>query len=217
MTKADKAAFADFRGKLQAHEEGHMIIAEDYAKEISGTIKKASESTRKKAKKELQNELNKHRQEAQNTLDERRIAYDEKTDHGRKQSEVGGEDVRLDCPTGYKFSDLSTTVKFIDPDDGELLSTTTVTYSGHVCGDPFETKWNVKQTLSNTQAGTHVQNIEAIFLHDGEPPDPVWGAFYFLPGEDPQVKLLDLVNHHVGLPKHPRIAIVPAEENTNCP
>jgi hypothetical protein len=214
MTKGDKAAFVDFRGNLQAHEEGHMKIAEDYAKEITGITIKALGATKTKALKELQSELNKYQQEAQNTLDELTIAYDQKTDHGRKQSEVGGEDVRLDCPTGYKFSDLTITVQWVL--DGEIIDTLTYIYSGHVCGNPFKTKWKIKRTISNSAGTISDENTEALFLHDGEPPE-LYGSFYFLPGAHPQVKLIDQLPLFGYLPKAPRIAIAPAEEDTNCP
>jgi hypothetical protein len=103
MTESEKEALKAFVDALRVHEEGHMKVAEEYGKEISGT-QVGTGSTRSEAQKDLNNQLRKYQKRAQKELDRRRQDYDDKTKNGRKQSEgpqhgyPGGKDVRLNCP-----------------------------------------------------------------------------------------------------------------------
>lgn len=103
MTDAEKAALKDAMDALRVHEEGHIKVAEDYAREISGSVS-ADGSTYKEAVKNLRDKIQDSLKEVKAELDKRGFQYDQVTEHGLKQSQgpskgfPGGKDVYLKCP-----------------------------------------------------------------------------------------------------------------------
>jgi hypothetical protein len=105
MTPAEKAALQEYMDALLAHEQGHIEVAERFAKDFSQSSKvSATGATPAQAKANLEaklmQDLTKRRQE----LEKDEKTYDDKTEHGGKQSKgpewgyPGGKDVGLDCP-----------------------------------------------------------------------------------------------------------------------
>lgn len=99
MTTADKAAVAAAEETLEAHEQLHIQIGEEYVEELnSGATVSASGKDRTSARQALIDKLTQMDQAAGNELQTRQDDYDNKTDHGAKQSNIGGVDVQLKCP-----------------------------------------------------------------------------------------------------------------------
>lgn len=101
MTAAEKAAVQRALNALRAHEEGHIRVAETYASELSangGEKLSASGDSKQLAKEAVQQWLKTHEQNVTAELDRRGNAYDELTQHGLQQSNIGGQDVLLICP-----------------------------------------------------------------------------------------------------------------------
>ena len=99
MTAADIAAVQRVSEALQAHEEGHVAVADKYAKEISGETVSATGASQQAALTALEQALADHTIDVGTTLTDRGDAYDDLTAHGEHQSNIkGGMDVTLDCP-----------------------------------------------------------------------------------------------------------------------
>jgi predicted secreted Zn-dependent protease len=105
MTSVEKTALQDYMDALLVHEQGHIEVAERFAKDFSQskTIStNGATPARAEAdlKKQALDELNKRRQE----LEQDEKNYDEKTEHGGQQSKgpewgyPSGKDVVLECP-----------------------------------------------------------------------------------------------------------------------
>ena len=104
MTAAERAALREFRDALFGHEEGHLQIADDFARSESGRTITATGRTPAEARanllKALEAELVKKRADLQTGQNE----YDVTTDHGAQQSRggdpgiPGGKDVVFNCP-----------------------------------------------------------------------------------------------------------------------
>ncbi|MBV8886598.1 MAG: DUF922 domain-containing protein [Chroococcidiopsidaceae cyanobacterium CP_BM_RX_35] len=103
MTGAEKEALKDAMDALRVHEEGHIQVAEDFAKSISGPVS-ATGRTSKEAARNLEAKIKNSFEDIKAKLDERGDEYDLATDHGRKQSEgpakgfPGGKNVLFACP-----------------------------------------------------------------------------------------------------------------------
>ena len=103
MTAAEKSALKSFVDALKVHEEGHVTVTKDFGEEISGS-QSAVGPTEQQARSNLQTTLNKYTQEKDEELQLRTKFYDQKTDHGAKQSAgpefgmPGGRDAILTCP-----------------------------------------------------------------------------------------------------------------------
>jgi uncharacterized protein DUF922/uncharacterized protein DUF4150 len=93
-----KKAWKDAVDALLVHEEGHVTIAADGAKRLSGVTVtgrgKSVEEALKDAKKQFAERVRKLRDE----IDAEEKAYDLKTEHGAAQDVVGGKPAKLICP-----------------------------------------------------------------------------------------------------------------------
>jgi hypothetical protein len=102
MSDADRDAVRAVVAALQAHEEGHVQTAVDYAAELSangGDILSATAPTEQEARDALKRKITERRQAVTSELNQRNNSYDDTTAHGVKQSNLpGGVDVRLECP-----------------------------------------------------------------------------------------------------------------------
>lgn len=100
MSDPEKSAVKNTLIDLLAHEEGHVSIAEEYVTELSeGRIQiRGTGSTPTAAIEDCNVKLAIHEAQTIAELRRRQEAYDDKTEHGVKQSEVGGVDVVLVCP-----------------------------------------------------------------------------------------------------------------------
>jgi len=101
MSAADKAAVQSALNALRAHEEGHVDITEEYVNELSQSSIKISGSgaDRDSARLSCDVALAIHEAKIAGELRQRQRDYDDKTHHGAKQSEIGGVDVKLVCPS----------------------------------------------------------------------------------------------------------------------
>jgi hypothetical protein len=94
----DKDAWAKFRELLLKHEEGHVQIAEDFvaANQDEETFTGTGTSP-EEAQASLKESINTKRRERLSELKAKEDAYDEETDHGATQENVGGKNVILEC------------------------------------------------------------------------------------------------------------------------
>jgi predicted secreted Zn-dependent protease len=97
MSAEDKRAVKSYTDALQAHEDGHIKVAEDYLGQAGKTIETDGQ-TRREAKEKLIERVQEYVQDTQSGLDRETDQYDSTTDHGRNQAAVGGTNTRLDCP-----------------------------------------------------------------------------------------------------------------------
>jgi hypothetical protein len=97
MTKADRAAVGSYKAALKAHEVMHFDVTDKILKALPKTVS-ATGSTGREAVDNLKKAVETYDSNAHAAIDKQTQDYDTKTDHGRKQSEVGGVNVRLDCP-----------------------------------------------------------------------------------------------------------------------
>jgi predicted secreted Zn-dependent protease len=97
MTAADRAAADRFVNALKAHEEGHHQVVRDVMGASPRTIR-ARGATADEAVSNLDAEMQSQSRRAQQRIDERNAAYDNRTDHGRNQAAVGGSNTTLTCP-----------------------------------------------------------------------------------------------------------------------
>lgn len=99
MSAADKAAVQALEEALEAHEQLHAQIAEEYLEELNhGEPVSATAKDQDSAVAALNQKLREFEAEIGAELDRRQTEYDDKTEHGMKQSNIGGEDVILRCP-----------------------------------------------------------------------------------------------------------------------
>jgi hypothetical protein len=99
MTAAEKAAVETAENALEAHEQGHVTIAEEYLEELnSGATVSATGKDQASAKAALIKKLEDMDAAVGQELNSRQQDYDANTDHGRHQSNIGGVDVMLKCP-----------------------------------------------------------------------------------------------------------------------
>jgi hypothetical protein len=97
MTAADRAAADRFVDALKAHEEGHHQVVRDVMRGAPRNIR-ATGATADEAIGNLDAEMQNQTRRAQEKIDERNAAYDDKTDNGRNQAAVGGRNTALRCP-----------------------------------------------------------------------------------------------------------------------
>lgn len=103
MTPADTAALKDFTDAIKVHEQGHMQVADDFGKSISGT-QKGTGTSAEDATKDLKTQLDKYVEKSQTDLDKRTKDYDDATTHGATQDAgpakgfPGGKNAFLQCP-----------------------------------------------------------------------------------------------------------------------
>lgn len=103
MTDAERAELKRFTDAIKGHEDGHVKVTKDFGKKISNTLS-AIGTTEDDAMSNLQTQLEKYQKESGEKLDDQSKLYDEKTDHGAKQSLgpqfgfPGGKDAVLTCP-----------------------------------------------------------------------------------------------------------------------
>jgi hypothetical protein len=104
MSDAERAALARYRDALFVHEEGHLQIADDFARQESGKTVTATGSTPAEAKVNLQRALSDLLDKKRNDLQRDEDSYDDQTEHGGVQHRgpdagyPGGEDVVFTCP-----------------------------------------------------------------------------------------------------------------------
>jgi len=98
MTTADNAAVAAFLTALRAHENGHFDVQGKVLTTKAPTSIWAYGATAEEALSNLQSEANERLAALQTELDTKDAAYDTATEHGGKQSAVGGTNVHLECP-----------------------------------------------------------------------------------------------------------------------
>ncbi len=97
MTAAEQKAVKAFTDALQAHEDGHIKLAEEFFRQGSKTIQAEGDSEEDAVGK-LKESVSEFHELVQKELDSKTAQYDKKTDHGRNQEAVGRENTVLDCP-----------------------------------------------------------------------------------------------------------------------
>jgi hypothetical protein len=103
MSAADKAAVKEVQDALEAHEQGHFHIAEEYLQELNGGGKiTVTAATKEAAEKKLKAQVADKISIGNTELANRQKEYDDLTNHGVDQSKVGGKDVKLKCPPATK-------------------------------------------------------------------------------------------------------------------
>lgn len=100
MSAAEKAAVDKAINALRVHEEGHVTIVEEFVAEVDGRKSRISGSgtTKADALAACKKKLSEYEADIFAEHRKRQSEYDDKTKHGSKQSEVGGEDAQLVCP-----------------------------------------------------------------------------------------------------------------------
>jgi predicted secreted Zn-dependent protease len=84
-------------GALRKHEEGHVNIALEAAQPLIGRAITGRGPTQRSAQEDAQRQLDELLHMVDTTTRSRQDQYDALTDHGRKQSAVGGTDVVFVC------------------------------------------------------------------------------------------------------------------------
>jgi Bacterial protein of unknown function (DUF922) len=97
MTTAERAAVNQYEAALKAHEVKHFDVAEKVVKALP-KYPSPIPCDEQEAIANLQTEVDTYGSDAKRALDEATEEYDTKTQNGKTQSAVGGQDVRLDCP-----------------------------------------------------------------------------------------------------------------------
>ena len=82
---------------LRKHEEGHVNIAVEGAQPLIGRTVTGSGPSPGSAQQDAQRQLDQLIQTVNSTTRAKQEQYDTLTDHGRKQSAIGGSDVRFIC------------------------------------------------------------------------------------------------------------------------
>lgn len=82
---------------LRKHEEGHVNIAIDASQPLIGRTIIGSGPSQRSAQEDAQRQLDQLLHMIDSTTRSRQDRYDALTDHGRKQSAVGGTDVTFRC------------------------------------------------------------------------------------------------------------------------
>ncbi len=99
MSAADKAAVQEVQEALEAHEQWHFHIAEEYLQELNdGSKITVTSATKEIAEAKLKAQIADKISMVNAELTKRQKDYDELTNHGVDQSKVGGKDVKLKCP-----------------------------------------------------------------------------------------------------------------------
>jgi hypothetical protein len=97
MTDAEKAAVQSYKAALTAHEVMHFDVTDAVIKALPKTIT-ATGSDESDAFTNLKAEAETYLTNAQSAIDTATHDYDDKTDHGKNQAAVGGDNVHLACP-----------------------------------------------------------------------------------------------------------------------
>jgi hypothetical protein len=98
MTADEKAAVAKYKAALRAHEVMHFDVTDKVVTALPKTVS-ATGTDNQDAVSNLQAEVDKYGSDAQAAIDQATSDYDTKTQNGKTQSAVGGDNVRLDCPS----------------------------------------------------------------------------------------------------------------------
>jgi predicted secreted Zn-dependent protease len=96
----DPATHASWRSLLdllRLHEEGHVNIYKEFIRQLNGASVIASGPTANAAQQAAQRYFDQTTKSALDATNARQERYDAVTDHGRKQSAVGGKDVGFVC------------------------------------------------------------------------------------------------------------------------
>jgi hypothetical protein len=83
---------------LRKHEEGHVKIAIDGLRQLDGAIITGTGASASAAQKDAQRKFGQLMQTFNSATQDEQNRYDALTNHGRKQSAVGGTDISLLCP-----------------------------------------------------------------------------------------------------------------------
>jgi len=83
---------------LRLHEEGHVNIFKELFQQLNGATIVASGPNPAAAQQSAERNFNQIMKSARDATIAKQERYDALTDHGRKQSAVGGTDVRFGCP-----------------------------------------------------------------------------------------------------------------------
>jgi Domain of unknown function (DUF4157)/Bacterial protein of unknown function (DUF922) len=97
MTPVEQKAVKDFTAAVQAHEDGHIMRAQEVLSKASQTIAAEGDSEAD-AMEKLSVKVSEVGELMQKQLDDATDVYDKITDHGRNQKAVGGENADLRCP-----------------------------------------------------------------------------------------------------------------------
>lgn len=95
---ANLAAWNKMKAALATHERGHSEITDKFVQEHQADDVAGHGATQEAARQDLQQQVSDHVQQAGQQLADKQNAYDAKTEHGVKQSTVGGDNVILECP-----------------------------------------------------------------------------------------------------------------------
>jgi hypothetical protein len=95
---AIRAAWQNVQDGLLQHEQGHVRIAIETSRRLDGTSISATGSSAASARQQAQQQFNQMLASVQNAHLANQQQYDAQTDHGRKQSAVGGIDIKFNCP-----------------------------------------------------------------------------------------------------------------------
>lgn len=98
MTEAEARAVDEWVDRMKAHEDGHHhvaqeLVADQQPEEITGRG-----ATSDEAERDMKEKIEAATTAFCSRLGERQQAYDDKTDHGRNQKAVGGENTTFTCP-----------------------------------------------------------------------------------------------------------------------
>jgi hypothetical protein len=97
MTDAEKAAVQSYKAALTAHEVMHFDVTDAVIKALPKTIS-ATGADETEAFENLKTEAQTYQTDAKSALDTATTDYDDKTEHGKNQAAVGGDNVHLACP-----------------------------------------------------------------------------------------------------------------------
>jgi Bacterial protein of unknown function (DUF922) len=97
MTPDEKQQVDEYVKAMQAHEDGHIAVGEQAYVTMSGVVEGIG-TTAEEAKADRRTKADEKLQATAAYAAYARDEYDALTDHGRKQSAVGGRDTVLNCP-----------------------------------------------------------------------------------------------------------------------
>jgi hypothetical protein len=95
---AIRAAWQSAYDGLRKHEEGHVRIAMENSLRLDNASVTGTGSSAIAAQQQASQQFNQILQSVRSTHVSSQQQYDAQTDHGRKQSVVGGTDIKLNCP-----------------------------------------------------------------------------------------------------------------------
>jgi len=93
-----RAAWNKMIADLRKHEEGHVNIDMEAVQQLTGKTITGSGPTQAAAQQDAQRQFNQLMQTVDTANRAKQEQYDAVTNHGRKQSAVGGTDVAFSCP-----------------------------------------------------------------------------------------------------------------------